>query len=85
MNEDILSLEQAAELLKMSARSLGDLAVKGKIPATRLLQNKWIFSRNQLIQFVESLSIDNVEPVELAPAEVVQKKTPLNRRRRNVF
>ena len=76
----ILDIDQAADFLKMSRRSLETLVRTGKVPATRLI-DKWIFSDNQLQSFIEKLSTDNLNKNIDNYSE--QKKTPPSRRRRN--
>lgn len=51
MEKEILTIEEAAELLKIGKRSVYKLAKKGKIPA-KLVLNKWRFVRKDLIKWV---------------------------------
>ena len=50
-DKEILTIEEAAELLKIGKRSVYKLAKAKKIPAKMLL-NKWRFVRKELIQWV---------------------------------
>ena len=75
----ILNIEEAADLLKMSRRSLETLVRSGKIPATEFI-GKWIFSEDQLIKYVESLAANNIDVGTIKEP----KKTPSKRgKRRN--
>jgi len=49
----ILNVVEAADFLKMSRRSLETLVRLGKVPGAQLV-NKWVFSEQQLIDFVEA-------------------------------
>ena len=49
--KEILTIEEAAELLKIGKRSIYKLAMAKKIPAKKVL-NKWRFVRNDLIKWV---------------------------------
>jgi excisionase family DNA binding protein len=73
----ILDIDEAAEYLKMSRKSLERLVRKGEIPATQLI-GKWIFSERQLTDYIEVLSSSNVKapPPKEAP--------PKQRRRSNL-
>jgi len=51
MEKDILTIEEAAELLKIGKRSVYKLAKKKKIPAKMIL-NKWRFVRQDLIKWI---------------------------------
>ena len=51
MNKDILTIEEAAELLKIGKRSVYKLVKEKKIPAKKVL-NKYRFLREDLIKFV---------------------------------
>jgi len=48
----ILNIDEAAEYLCMSRRSLETLVRAGNIPGAQLI-GKWIFSERQLTEFVE--------------------------------
>jgi excisionase family DNA binding protein len=49
MTPDILTLEEAAKLLRVSTKTLGKLARSGEVPAMRL-GREWRFSREQLMR-----------------------------------
>jgi excisionase family DNA binding protein len=53
MEKEILTIEEAAELLILSKRSVNKLAKENKIPARKVL-NKWRFVRKELIKWVSS-------------------------------
>ena len=50
-DKEILTIEEAAELLKIGKRSVYKLAKAKKIPA-KLVLNKWRFVREDLIKWV---------------------------------
>lgn len=76
----ILNIDEAAEFLRMSRRSLEKLVREGKVPATQLV-NKWVFSDAQLQAYIEKLSENNVK---ITVDELVETAPPPNRRRRNM-
>ena len=51
MEREILTIEEAADLLQIGKRSLYKLAKEGKIPGKKLL-NKWRFERESLKAWV---------------------------------
>jgi len=51
MSNDILTIEEAAEFLRLGKRSVYKLAKAGKIPAKMVL-NKWRFEREALREWV---------------------------------
>jgi excisionase family DNA binding protein len=51
MEKDILTIEEAAEFLRLGKRSVYKLAKSGKIPAKMVL-NKWRFEREALREWV---------------------------------
>ncbi len=51
--KDILTIEEAAEYLRLGKRSVYKLAKSGKIPAKMVL-NKWRFEREALREWVRS-------------------------------
>jgi excisionase family DNA binding protein len=53
MEKEILTIDEAAELLKFSKRSVNKLAKDNKIPARKVL-NKWRFVKEELIKWVSS-------------------------------
>lgn len=53
MAQEILTITEAAELLKIGKRSVYKLATEGKIPAKKVL-NKWRFVKEDLIKWVAS-------------------------------
>lgn len=52
MVEDILTREQAAELLQLNPEVLRRLVAAGKVPGNKV-GKQWRFSRRQLIAWVE--------------------------------
>jgi len=51
MDRDILTIEEAANYLRIGKRSLYRLVNEGKIPGKKIL-NKWRFERESLKQWV---------------------------------
>lgn len=51
MDKEILTIEEAAEFLRLGKRSVYKLAKAGKIPAKMVL-NKWRFERQALRDWV---------------------------------
>jgi len=51
--KDILTIEEAAEYLRLGKRSLYKLAKSGKLPAKMVL-NKWRFEREALREWVRT-------------------------------
>jgi excisionase family DNA binding protein len=51
--EDVLNLDEAAELLKVSGRTLGGLAKDGEVPSRRV-GKQYRFSRSQLLAWIRS-------------------------------
>jgi len=49
--KEILTIEEAAELMRIGSRSMYKLAMAKKIPAKKVL-NKWRFVREDLINWV---------------------------------
>ena len=49
--KEILTIDEAAKLLKLGKRSVYQLAKKKKIPAKKVL-NKWRFEKTALIDWV---------------------------------
>jgi excisionase family DNA binding protein len=49
--EDVLDLNQAAELLKVSDRTLWGLAREGRVPSRRV-GKQYRFSRSQLLEWI---------------------------------
>ena len=53
MQKEILTIDEAAALMKLGKRSIYKLVQQGKIPAKKVL-NKWRFDREKLIEWVVS-------------------------------
>jgi len=51
MDKEILTIEEAADFLRIGKRSVYKLAKTGKIPAKMVL-NKWRFDRDSLREWV---------------------------------
>jgi len=51
-NKDILTIEEAAEYLRLGKRSVYKLAKSGQLPAKMVL-NKWRFERESLREWVK--------------------------------
>jgi len=58
-SDEILTLKEASELLKLSKSTLYNLARKGKIPARRVGRS-WRFVRFNLIQWIGSKEADKI-------------------------
>lgn len=56
--EEILDIEEAGEILKLSKTTLNKLASKGEIPASRIGKN-WVFIRNQLFEWLRVTAAGN--------------------------
>ncbi len=50
-NVEILTIEEAADFLRLSKRSVYRLLKEGKIPAAKVM-HKWRFEREQLRQWI---------------------------------
>jgi excisionase family DNA binding protein len=64
----ILTLEQAAEMLQLSARTVQRMVSKGRMPGRRI-GGQWRFDRDQLREWVRG--------AEVEPAEVSVSQTEL--------
>lgn len=53
MEKEILTIEEAAELLQIGKRSLYKLAKEGRIPGKKIL-NKWRFEKESLKSWIRS-------------------------------
>ncbi len=53
MNNDIMTVDEVAEYLKVSKKSIYRLVKSGKLPAKKVL-NKWRFSRDRIKEWIES-------------------------------
>lgn len=65
-SSDILTVEEAADLLKIPRSSVYKLAQEGKIPATKIGKH-WRFHRQTLVNFIcghapASLLVDEKKP-----------------------
>lgn len=54
---DVLTVEQAAELLQLSGKTLKRLAQVGRVPGRRV-GNQWCFSRQTLIDWLAGPTSD---------------------------
>jgi len=77
----ILDIDEAANYLKMSRRSLENLVKGHKLPATKM-GGKWIFSEDQLLQAIEYKCLLNNMSEEIAQQ---QTRPPNTRRARNAI
>jgi len=59
-DSDILTVEEAAELLKIPRSSIYKLAQEGKIPATKIGRH-WRFHRPTLLNFIAGSSIPSID------------------------
>lgn len=53
MNNDIMTVDEVAEYLKVSKKSIYRLVKSGELPAKKVL-NKWRFSRDRIREWIES-------------------------------
>jgi excisionase family DNA binding protein len=53
MNDDILDVDQAAKLLRLTAPTVRQMASRNLLPGRRL-GKLWRFSRKKLIEFIEA-------------------------------
>ena len=53
MNEDILTVEQAAELLHLTPPTVRQMASRNLLPGRRI-GKLWRFSRRKLVEFIEA-------------------------------
>lgn len=53
MNSDIMTVDEVAEYLKVSKKSIYRLVKSGELPAKKVL-NKWRFSRDRIKEWIES-------------------------------
>jgi len=51
MNDDIMTVDEVAEYLKVSKKSIYRLVKSGKLPAKKVL-NKWRFSRDRVKEWI---------------------------------
>jgi len=58
-DSDILTVEEAAELLKIPRSSIYKLAQEGKIPATKIGRH-WRFHRPTLLNFIADQSASTI-------------------------
>ncbi|MFQ5794521.1 MAG: helix-turn-helix domain-containing protein [Candidatus Bipolaricaulia bacterium] len=58
MSKEILTLEEAAELLEISPRALREAASRGEVPAQKIAR-RWRFSRFALHQWLSNGSREN--------------------------
>lgn len=56
--DEILDLTGATKILKLSKKMISNLAKKGEIPASRF-GNKWLFIRNQLLEWLRITAAGN--------------------------
>ena len=51
-DNDILTIEEAANYLRMHSQTLREKVAKGEIPGKKIA-NKWVFSKRELLEWVE--------------------------------
>jgi excisionase family DNA binding protein len=73
MDKEILDVEGAATLLRVSTTPIYNLARKGDIPATRV-GREWRFARTSLIQWVANGAAADQLNVALSRGRVAKKK-----------
>lgn len=49
---DVMTIEEAAAYLRMHPQTLREKVAAGEVPGKKLA-NKWVFSRKQLLEWVE--------------------------------
>ena len=69
---DILTVEEAAEYLRVSPSTVRRMARTGLLPGVRI-GRQWRFSRRQLLEWVEEAAIPE-EMVELGMAEAIGER-----------
>jgi len=57
MEKEIMTIEEAADYLKIGKRSIYKLAKEGKIPGKKIL-NKWRFEKESLRRWVSEIKRD---------------------------
>ncbi len=57
MEKEIMTIEEAADYLKIGKRSIYKLAKEGKIPGKKIL-NKWRFEKESLRRWVSEIKMD---------------------------
>ena len=68
MTGDILTLQQASELLKIDADTLRVLARQGKVPATKI-GRQWRFDEGLLREWVRERSLRSLNSAEAGCAD----------------
>ena len=68
----ILTLEQAAELLQLSARTVQRMVSKGKMPGRRI-GGQWRFDRDQLREWVRGADVEPTAAPE-SQAELIARE-----------
>jgi excisionase family DNA binding protein len=53
MNDDILTVDQAADFLQLTPPTIRQMAARGLLPGRRF-GRMWRFSRRQLLEFIET-------------------------------
>ena len=57
MEKEIMTIEEAANYLKIGKRSIYKLAKEGKIPGKKIL-NKWRFEKESLRRWVSEIKVE---------------------------
>jgi excisionase family DNA binding protein len=68
----ILTLEQAAEMLQLSARTVQRMVSKGNMPGRRI-GGQWRFDREQLCEWVRSADVEPAKKPE-SQAELIARE-----------
>ena len=56
MNRDIMNINEVAEYLQLSTKSIYRLVKSGELPAKKVL-NKWRFSRERIKEWIDSSTL----------------------------
>ena len=76
-NSDILTVEEAAELLKIPRSSVYKLAQEGKIPAKKVGRH-WRFHRGVLLRYVAGVPNPDAPILSLEPMIPVETEQPID-------
>jgi excisionase family DNA binding protein len=76
-NSDILTVEEAAELLKIPRSSFYKLAHEGKIPAKKVGRH-WRFHRGVLLRYVAGVPNPDAPILSLKPMIPVETEQPVD-------
>jgi len=83
MMQDVLTTEEAAEMIKLSKNTILAMARKGELPAIEL-GNRWLFVKEQVMAYLcERAKAEQIKRQEMtAAAELEKSDTPQEKRKR---